>query len=580
MARTSSLGGPGFFYTPPHTPAPLNAFLTVGSGIANPPPILCCFQLADGRMFSRPGFLQARPPQSLSHSLLESSALHSLFLRRAGYCSLFVIGLVIRREATAATYSSGVKVANFSYDQFTEISGMVASRNNSGVLWMHNDSGDSARIFAANTAGQYLGTYTVPSGVNTDWEDIAIGPGPVAGVDYLYIGDIGDNDENRATIDIYRVPEPAVYGRQSSAPVLDSLNGSQRLRLVYPNGARNAESMIVDPISGDLLLFTKSSTSQVYKATAAQLAAGGTQTLSFVRNVNFSKPSAAAISNTGSEIMIRHENAASVWNRLPGETVEQALARSFAVAPIVGEPQEANGEAVTFDALGNGYYTTSEQLGAPLHYFDRTDSGKHAAPTTLVAAGSAWKFADDGQDRGTAWRVPSYNDSAWRTGNGQFGYGDGDEFTTINYGPSAANKFVTTYFRTTFNVVDPDEFDQLILTLIADDGVAVYLNGEELLRKNLPSGALHNTLAQAIDSGLEATWFRYQLPADLLRAGINTLAVEVHQAAPDSSDLSFDLQLHAVPEPATIALMSTAMGGTGILLAARRWKSSRNRCGQ
>ena len=74
-----------------------------------------------------------------------------------------------------------------------EASGICSSKKNSNVLWTHNDSGDYNRIFAISLEGKHLGEYYLNNSKNRDWEDIAIGPGPIKGETYLYIGDIGDN---------------------------------------------------------------------------------------------------------------------------------------------------------------------------------------------------------------------------------------------------------------------------------------------------------------------------------------------------------------------------------------------------
>jgi hypothetical protein len=96
----------------------------------------------------------------------------------------------------------------------TETSGVAASRDNPGVLWAHNDSGDTARVFAMTTSGQHLGWFTLGGAAAIDWEDMPIGPGPQAGRSYLYLADIGDNNHARPSIVVYRVPEPSVNVQQ------------------------------------------------------------------------------------------------------------------------------------------------------------------------------------------------------------------------------------------------------------------------------------------------------------------------------------------------------------------------------
>ena len=95
-------------------------------------------------------------------------------------------------------------------DAIKEASGIAASRRVDNVWWVHNDSGDTARVFAIGTTGQTLGEYSLTGASAIDWEDIAAAPGPTAGVSYLYVGDIGGNVTPRSSVQVYRVPEPLV----------------------------------------------------------------------------------------------------------------------------------------------------------------------------------------------------------------------------------------------------------------------------------------------------------------------------------------------------------------------------------
>ena len=170
-----------------------------------------------------------------------------------------------------------------------------------------------------------------------------------------------------------------------------------------------------------------------------------------------------------------------------------------------------------------------------------------ALETTLVPFGAAWRYLDDGSDQGAAWRAVGFDDAAWSQGPARLGYGDDNVVTVVGFGPDPGAKHPTTYFRTTFSVDDPSAFSELIVRLRRDDGAAVYLNGAEVGRSNLPAGPLaFTTLASSTASGAEETAV-FELagdPADLV-AGENTLAVEVHQRSGGSSDLGFDLELLA-----------------------------------
>ena len=172
--------------------------------------------------------------------------------------------------------------------------------------------------------------------------------------------------------------------------------------------------------------------------------------------------------------------------------------------------------------------------------------GTNPPAVTLLAAGSNWRYLDDGSDQGTAWQAPVFNDSGWSNGPAQLGYGNDGEVTTISYGPDANNKHITYYFRTAFNVANPAAITNLQLNVLRDDGVIVYLNGTEIFRDNLPGGAVtYTTTAPGTAPDDGDTWLTTSVPMALLLTGANTLAVEVHQESVTSSDVTFDLSMTA-----------------------------------
>jgi Calcineurin-like phosphoesterase/Purple acid Phosphatase, N-terminal domain/Fibronectin type III domain len=174
--------------------------------------------------------------------------------------------------------------------------------------------------------------------------------------------------------------------------------------------------------------------------------------------------------------------------------------------------------------------------------------GLQAVADVLVPAGSLWRFRDDGSNQGTLWRRVNFDDSTWATGPAELGYGDGDEDTVVSYGPNAAQKHVTTYFRHSFQVADPTAFTSLVLSLLRDDGAMVYLNNTLVWRSNMPSGAVSSTTlaTTALGTPEEATFYDLEVASSLLRVGKNVVAVEVHQADVTSTDVSFDLRLEGL----------------------------------
>ncbi len=173
---------------------------------------------------------------------------------------------------------------------------------------------------------------------------------------------------------------------------------------------------------------------------------------------------------------------------------------------------------------------------------------------TFIPAGSMWRYNDKGQNLGTSWVTASYNDSGWSNGPAQLGYGDGDEATVIGFGPNASSKYITTYFRRRFVNNAPVPFTALNLNLQRDDGIVVWLNGTEIFRDNMPGGSIaYNTLAlSSLGPPLESAFIQTNLLPAAIIPGTNIVAVEIHQGAIDSSDLSFDLELTATlarPDP-------------------------------
>ncbi len=180
-------------------------------------------------------------------------------------------------------------------------------------------------------------------------------------------------------------------------------------------------------------------------------------------------------------------------------------------------------------------------------------ASKNAA--TFVASGSSWRYLDTGANLGEAWFDPTFDDDDWKTGQAQLGYGDGDETTSIDYG-SANNRYATTYFRKEFTLDDPAAVLSLEAHVLRDDAAAIYLNGAEIYRDdNLPADAGHAVYTgDPVDD--EEAFVTFSIPTELLTAGVNVLAVEVHQSAANDNDLSFDLRLEGkvAAEPTTITI--------------------------
>ena len=157
------------------------------------------------------------------------------------------------------TYGPPAKLATIANTAVNESSGLVASRTLPGAYWTNNDSGDGPFIYAFNTRGESLAVFRVTGANARDWEDISAGPGPQRNRSYLYIGDIGDNSAKRSEIVVYRIPEPDLKtaNRNSSKSRPIATENAEAIRLVYPDGKHDAETLLVHPSTGNLYIVTK-----------------------------------------------------------------------------------------------------------------------------------------------------------------------------------------------------------------------------------------------------------------------------------------------------------------------------------
>ncbi|MBK6692756.1 MAG: metallophosphoesterase [Myxococcales bacterium] len=161
------------------------------------------------------------------------------------------------------------------------------------------------------------------------------------------------------------------------------------------------------------------------------------------------------------------------------------------------------------------------------------------ATEVLLPSGSALRYLDDSAPP-AGWTAPFFDATAWKVGAAPLGYGQGGEATTLAKG-------LAHYFRATFTLVAPSAIDHVVVWLQRDDGAAVYVNGQEVSRSNLPAGSLlPTTLAlQTVGYSAEQTWVPVVVPRQLLLAGQNVVAVELHQATAVSSDATLHLRIEA-----------------------------------
>ena len=234
----------------------------------------------------------------------------------------------------------------------SEGSGIAASRSRPGVLWAHNDS-SAPVIVTLDEQGKMIGRVRVAGAKVDDWEDIAVGlcpersPGAGPRESCLYIADIGDNNGTRASITIYRVPEPAA-GATTTEP-------AEVLHAKYPDGPHDAESLFVAP-SGEIYLVTKGDPGAiaVYRlprgaaaGAVTQLERVGAPMLTQPRSAE--RPTGAAISPDGRWVAVRTVSYVAFYAAADFAAGRWKEAFRADLRPL----REPRGEGITFGRDGS-----------------------------------------------------------------------------------------------------------------------------------------------------------------------------------------------------------------------------------
>ncbi len=223
------------------------------------------------------------------------------------------------------------------------------------------------------------------------------------------------------------------------------------------------------------------------------------------------------------------------------------------IQAITDQPNWNPGQAMALFISGNGLRIADSYDGDPdlaprliINYLDDI----FPVGDFPVSRNSVWKYHDQGMDLGSDWITSHFNDQDWEIGMGSFGYGNLGEATLLNYGSDPNQKYITSYFRHEFMVEAPQLIDSLILRSRVDDGMVVYLNGQEILRRNMPSGPItyQTPASHPVSGAAQDIYYEVQIGASL-KEGQNILAVEVHQHTPGSQDLIFDLELDSYRHP-------------------------------
>ncbi|SEM53006.1 hypothetical protein SAMN05216436_105100 [bacterium A37T11] len=247
--------------------------------------------------------------------------------------------------------------------ELNELSGITASMHNPQNYWVHNDSGDKARIFLINDSAQRIATYYLSGIIAHDWEDI--GRRQHQGKAQLLIGDIGDNLAKRSCIQLHVLDEPLLRPL-AKKPYSDTIPAAtiSTYVLKYADGPRDAESFFYDESDQQLYILSKRDLQAgVYSTPLPGAPNRDTLILHKRTTIPHTFITSADLSSDGTELLVKDLLHVYYWKRKPGETIVHMLARPAISLPYKAEPQ---GEAIAFLTDGSAYVTISEEvLGLP-----------------------------------------------------------------------------------------------------------------------------------------------------------------------------------------------------------------------
>ncbi len=253
--------------------------------------------------------------------------------------------------------SFSVKGESKGFPEIDQASGLALSRKNPGYIWTHQDKNyDNSLLLLNASNGEIAAIYKIIGTENRDWEDIEMAPGPITGLDYLYLGDIGDNDQNYDYYTIYRFEEPK-FEENHQSKIIELEIPFDKITFRYPNKSYDVEALMVDHITRDIYLATKRELrSQLFvlpypQSLQEEITAVKAGTFSF-RIVT-----AGSVSREGDKVLMKNYDRIFYWEKRSGQTFVEMMSETPFLLPY--DPKEEQGEAISFD-LDGGYFTLSE----------------------------------------------------------------------------------------------------------------------------------------------------------------------------------------------------------------------------
>jgi hypothetical protein len=253
-------------------------------------------------------------------------------------------------------FEPGVKLGELKDKNLKEVSGLAASISNPRLLWAHNDHGNKPEIFLVDENLDVKLTCTLAGVENRDWEDITTGPGPDPSKNYIYVGDIGDNNGDYKHKFIYRFEEPKWSPGQSNAITVSSID---KIAFQLSDEQKDTEALLLDPKSKNLYVVSKRESPVHLYELKYPYNTTGTLTAEKVMSIPVSIIVAADFSAKGDAILMKDYSHVYYWSIPPSTSVTEALQKPPIEIAYVKEPQ---GESIAWAKDGSGFYTLSESV--------------------------------------------------------------------------------------------------------------------------------------------------------------------------------------------------------------------------
>lgn len=316
--------------------------------------------------------------------LLKLGSVHLIAVMGVAIVAVLLLALAsaIRTDnvemTTSADYEPPVMVGKIETRDVTESSGLAASACQD-VLWTHNDAGSAPLVFAMDLTGNHLGTWKVEGARSIDWESIAASR-DASGKCTLLIADIGDNGESRENVEIYRIAEPVISPETASSTAANpiSTSAAEVMKFTYVDGKHNAETMLVEPRSGDIYIVTKERKGPAAVHRIAQQY-GLADIVRTERVGDVAVPSSpeglltdGSFSPDGTRVMLCDKKGGYELVLPSGSANLNDLWKQKPVAVNIGDRKQ--GEGVSYGRDGSSLYASSESRNAPLYMIRRKSS--------------------------------------------------------------------------------------------------------------------------------------------------------------------------------------------------------------